>query len=496
MLRQQRLNKLVKQSDHKPLCIAHRGASGHRLENTLEAFEYAADLGAEMWEIDVRLTADGVCVISHDDNLMHTAGVDVTISEVSFEVLSSYRLFNNQSVPTFEQVLDLAMQTGTGLYVELKGEGAGAEVLKTLERTPYDEVAIGSFVAEWVAEMDEVNCPYPLSVLVRVGDCPFEQAKKAKADMIHLCWERASDTPHELLTDELLQTAKEQQLPIVIWHEERPSEIEKLLHMPVIGICSDLPELITGYHPHPSNPIQMVLHRGANDVAPENTKIAAEIGYRAGASVIELDLNTSSDGELMVIHDPTADRTTNLIGEVSDISREQFGTCDAGTWFHPSFSKQSVSTFGDFLELAKENDGELYVELKQANVGQVIETGLQHNALSRCFFWSFNNDYIRELKTDYPDAGLMLRRQDFDSFEALLDFAHPVIIEYDYLIDDLREFSQCRDHGIKSMLRYPGTDQGVWVELIGKQPDMVNIDFPFAFAKAYEAWKQKESFFE
>ncbi|USD61242.1 hypothetical protein J4N45_04510 [Vibrio sp. SCSIO 43140] len=493
MLRQQRLEKLVKQSQRKPLCIAHRGASGHKLENTLEAFEYAATLGAEMWEIDVRLTADGVCVVSHDDSLMHTAGVDVTISDVSFEVLRSYRLFNNQGVPTFEQVLDLAIETGSGLYIELKGEGAGAEVLKTLSSTPYDAVSIGSFVPEWVAEMDQMNCPYPLSVLVRVGDCPFEQANKAKADMIHLCWERASETPHEFLTDELLQTAKEQQLPIVIWHEERPSEIEKLLQMPVVGICSDLPELLTGYHPHPSNPIKMVLHRGANDVAPENTTIAAEIGYRAGASVIELDLNTSADGELMVIHDPTANRTTNLIGQVCEITREQFANCDVGSWFHPSFSRQSVLTFGDFLEQAKANDGELYVELKQANVDQVIATAVQHDALSCCFFWSFNTDYIQQIKTRYPEARLMLRRQDFESLESLCNYVQPEIVEYDYQLDDLNEFSLCRDLGIKSMLRYPGESQQVLFELIGKQPDMVNIDFPFAFSRAYETWKQKEN---
>ncbi|GAL20051.1 glycerophosphoryl diester phosphodiesterase [Vibrio maritimus] len=338
-----------------------------------------------------------------------------------------------------------------------------------------------------------MNCPYPLSVLVRVGDCPFEQANKAKADMIHLCWERASETPHELLTDELLQTAKEQQLPIVIWHEERPSEIEKLLQMPVVGICSDLPELITGHHPHPSNPIKMVLHRGANDVAPENTFAAAEIGYRAGASVIELDLNTSVDGELMVIHDPTADRTTNLNGEVSEITREQFASCDAGSWFHPSFSEQNVRTFADFLELANAHDGELYVELKQANVDQVIATAVQHDALSCCFFWSFNTDYIQQIKTRYPEARLMLRRQDFESLESLCNYVQPEIVEYDYQLDDLNEFSFCRDLGIKSMLRYPGESQQVWIDLIGKQPDMVNIDFPFAFARAYETWKQKEN---
>ena len=57
MLRQHRLQRLVDRAKNKPLCIAHRGASGHKLENTLEAFAYAASLHAEMWEIDVRLTA-------------------------------------------------------------------------------------------------------------------------------------------------------------------------------------------------------------------------------------------------------------------------------------------------------------------------------------------------------------------------------------------------------------------------------------------------------
>ncbi|MBY5946631.1 glycerophosphodiester phosphodiesterase family protein [Photobacterium rosenbergii] len=494
MLRQQRLNKLVNRASEKPLCIAHRGASGHKLENTLEAFAYAASLHAEMWEIDVRLTLDGVCVVSHDDNLMHTAGIDADISAMTFAELQTHQLFNGERVPTFEQVLALAVETGCGLYIELKGEGAGVEILRILEQQPAHniDIGIGSFIPEWVAELNNIDCPYPLSVLVRVGDCPFEQAEKAKADMIHLCWERASDTPHEFLTPELINKAQSLNLPIVIWHEERPAEIEKLLTMPVIGICSDLPELITGYRPDDSNPIELVLHRGANDVAPENTKISAEIGYRMGAKVIELDLNTSSDGELMVIHDLTADRTTNLQGPIESLSCEQLNQCDAGSWFAPSFSQQNVSRFSDFLDLAKQYDGELYVELKQADVDQVIQQARASNALSRCFFWSFNNEYIEQISQRYPDAKLMKRRQDFVSLDTLIEAGKPTIIEYDYLIDDLNEFSQCRDAGIKVMLRYPGQDIEKWVELIGLQPDSVNIDHPFAFARAYEQWLRTE----
>lgn len=232
--------KLVNRANQFPLCIAHRGASGHKLENTLEAFAYAAKLNAEMWEIDVRLTADGTCVVSHDDNLMHTAGIDADISKMTYKALQQHVLFNGEQVPTFEQVLALAIDTDCGLYIELKGEGAGLEVLRILDTQPYENISIGSFIPEWVAELDQHSCPYPLSVLVRVGDCPFEQAEKAKADMIHLCWERASDTPHQLLTPALMDKAENLNLPVIIWHEERPSEIEKLINMPVVGICSDL----------------------------------------------------------------------------------------------------------------------------------------------------------------------------------------------------------------------------------------------------------------
>ena len=52
-----------------PMIIAHRGASDHALENTLPAFALASRFGADMWELDVHNTADGIPVISHDAHL-------------------------------------------------------------------------------------------------------------------------------------------------------------------------------------------------------------------------------------------------------------------------------------------------------------------------------------------------------------------------------------------------------------------------------------------
>ena len=486
------VKELIERSAERPLCIAHRGASGHRLENTLEAFVFAARLNADLWEIDVHLTADGVCVISHDDSLMNTAGVDVLISTLTLAELQEYRLHNGETVPTLEQVIELAKATDSGLYIELKGEGSGPVAVKQLKQLEFTNASIGSFIAPWVAELAQQECPYPLSVLVPLNADPFAMAEQAQADIIHLCWEKASDTPHTLLTDELLATAKERQLPVVIWHEERPDEVAKLLAMPVTGICSDLPELISQHQPVKQRPLEIICHRGACQVAPENTLASAEIAFRAGA-IVELDLHTSADGELMVIHDYNADRTTNLKGPVRQLTSEQLQQCDAGSWFDKQYRQQCVSHFRDYLKLAIKHDSKLYVELKQADPHQVIREVMAMNALDRCFFWSFTRDYIDEIQ-QYPRAHLMKRREDYASLDELLASGAPYVVEYNTQLCDAAEFAQCRAHGVRVMICSFTTDLDEVKAIIEQQPDMVNIDSLFPFLRIYQQ-KQRSSQF-
>jgi glycerophosphoryl diester phosphodiesterase len=223
-----------------PYCIGHRGASGHQTENTLAAFELASNLGAEMWELDTQLSNDGVVIVSHDDHLERVFGKDLHISRLSASELRQVV----PEVPKFAEVAALARRLGTGLYVELKAPGSGLKCWRELLLHNQRFASLGSFDTAQVRELRDAGCDYPLSVLVRVGHDPFALGDSAGADILHLCWESAGDRPQDLVTPALLQRAFAQGREIVLWHEERPSILADITNLPVLGICSDLPDLM------------------------------------------------------------------------------------------------------------------------------------------------------------------------------------------------------------------------------------------------------------
>jgi len=76
-------------------------------------------------------------------------------------------------------------------------------------------------------------------------------------------------------------------------------------------------------------------HRGARGLAPENTLAAFSLGAELGVDIMELDIRATSDGEIVVLHDSSIDRTTDGTGEVAELSWEQLSTFDAGYRFTP-----------------------------------------------------------------------------------------------------------------------------------------------------------------
>lgn len=106
--------------------IAHRGASQHAPENTLAAFELAADMGADWFELDCQLTGDGEVIVLHDADLERTTGVKTTVMDVDLAYLRTLDAgswkssnFAGEALPTLGESLDFA-RNRIGVYVEIK----------------------------------------------------------------------------------------------------------------------------------------------------------------------------------------------------------------------------------------------------------------------------------------------------------------------------------------------------------------------------------------
>jgi glycerophosphoryl diester phosphodiesterase len=93
----------------------------------------------------------------------------------------------------------------------------------------------------------------------------------------------------------------------------------------------------------------VIAHRGASSYAPENTLAVFDLALQMGARQIELDVESTSDGYIVVIHDDTVDRTTNGAGPVSGHTLATLRQLDAGAWFGATFVGQRIPLFEEVL---------------------------------------------------------------------------------------------------------------------------------------------------
>ena len=270
---------------------------------------------------------------------------------------------------------------------------------------------------------------------------------------------------------------------VVLWHEEDPTRMAAIRIKPVTGICSDRPELVNPFRAPAGYPLGIVCHRGANRIAPENTLPALECALAAGFSHIEVDLHVTADGEIVAIHDPTVDRTTDGDGVVTEHMLADLRVLDAGRWFDPHFAGTRIPTLDEMLQLLRRYDACAYLELKSAPPALVLEAVATAGLLDRVFFWSFNRDFLVELRALSREARIMARRQDYPDLGAAIAHYAADIIEF-LPNDDPLEIASLRGSTIKSMIAYMGGDTAVFDRMIGLRPDLFNLDQPFAFARA------------
>jgi len=117
-----------------------------------------------------------------------------------------------------------------------------------------------------------------------------------------------------------------------------------------------------------------IAHRGASAWAPENTMASFRLALNMGADGFELDVQLTSDDQVVVIHDSSVDRTTNGTGRIAQLSFSQLRQLDAGSWFNsakprrakPGYVGERIPLLTEVLDLAKQHNITTYVELKFA----------------------------------------------------------------------------------------------------------------------------------
>jgi len=171
----------------RPLVLAHRGANREFDENTLAAFKRAAELQADAVECDPKLTKDGVFVIMHDFTVDRTTNGRGKISDLTLDQVRALRTRHGEPVPTLEEVLKLAHDSGLAIYLDMKtpppdlGTGLIAlvdkyEMHKRVIVGTYDKRFCRTLKQLWPDLAVEISWPYPVFTL--------EGAHKLGADSV------------------------------------------------------------------------------------------------------------------------------------------------------------------------------------------------------------------------------------------------------------------------------------------------------------------------
>lgn len=227
---------------------AHRGSSFTTPENTLTAINQAIQDRAGMVEIDVRMTADGRVVLSHDDSLKRTAGMNVLVSETNYHELLQYNVaykfrhtYNEERIPTLEEALEAA-RGHIKVNIELKSDAVQPElayyVVRIIELFNMEEqCVITSFNYEVLQQVRELTDEIKTGIIIgRAGDFTNELFSDPCIDIVSV---RAS-----LINRKIMKQARDHDLLIYAWTVNHQELMKQMIRFQVDSIITDKPAVL------------------------------------------------------------------------------------------------------------------------------------------------------------------------------------------------------------------------------------------------------------
>lgn len=157
----------------------------------------------------------------------------------------------------------------------------------------------------------------------------------------------------------------------------------------------------------------VIAHRGASAYAPENTLSSLKLAVEQGAQAVEIDVQLTKDGKLVVIHDWKVDRTTNGEGYIHELDFDYIRSLDCGSWFSDEFKGERVPTLKEVFEVIPETMM-LNIEIKEIERGRsgfekmVLDEIYEAGRLDSVIISTFHHGIIKRLHEMEPKLKLAL----------------------------------------------------------------------------------------
>lgn len=219
------------------LNLAHRGASAHTDENTLEAFKLAFKMGADGCEIDVHVCKSGELIVMHDEQLSRTTDGEGLIAEMTLDQIKQLRTAAGYEVPTLREVLAVIPRNKI-LNIELKGIGTGSAFFGRWEQHYQSLIA-----AEWLlfssfreSELTHIPSTFKVASFVDDPAADLNQVIIKDRYSVHLRGDVADNQSIPFFQKKGLQ--------VYVWTINDTDEMKRLIELGVDGIFTDEPQML------------------------------------------------------------------------------------------------------------------------------------------------------------------------------------------------------------------------------------------------------------
>lgn len=229
--------------------------------------------------------------------------------------------------------------------------------------------------------------------------------------------------------------------------------------------------------------IEIVVHRGANHLAPENTIPSAMAALENGADWVEVDVRRSQDSILYNLHDENLERTTNGKGSILETSSEIINTLDAGSWFGPQFKGTPVPTIAEMLDALK-GKAKVFFDVKRGTPIDKLVTLVRLKGFEKeSFFWFAEPKMLEEFICIAPEMKVKVNASNIEKLQEWMKVCQPAYVEVETknITPQFREF--CKNNHILIMAAIQNASEEDYKMAIEAQPDLVNLDQPELFIK-------------